>query len=333
MKIAYTLILTGIFVLATQTLKASEGEKVNKDSLKIINKKRKAFLKEFDYYVFIPKGSVGYFGEGESGKEKKKVENVNEFYMYNQELTNFNYLEFLYSLKNAGSPEYEKMLPDTNVWISDLSYNEPYVQHYFRHPAYQNYPVVGVSYEQAIAYCEWITDIFNNGPFNIFKKVNFRLPTELEWMYAAQGGLEYAEYPWGGPYIKNAVGQPLANCLLFGNEGISRDTLYKKNEEGEYEEVYIYRAHRGGYYMGVAGSLNDAADITAPGHSYNPNGYGLYNMAGNVSEMVLEEGITKGGSWKDPGYYLKNAVKQSYTGRNSSSSTRGFRMIMEVIEY
>ena len=333
MKQVYVLFFLFIYLFFGQVSWAQKSDKEVKDSIKTVEKKRKEFLKTFEYYVYIPPGTLEERVEEKDGNFETKKTPIKEFYMYSTELDNFGYLEFLYSLKNKGSKDYEKMLPDTNVWISDLSYNEPYVQHYFRHPAYMNYPVVGVSYEQATAYCEWITDIFNEGPFDTFKEVKFRLPTEAEWTYAARGGLLYSDYPWGGPYLRNAQGQALANCLMIGTENVYRDTLYKKNEEGDYEEVFIYRADGAGSYMGVAGALNDAADVTAPVTAYNPNGFGLYNMAGNVSEMVLEEGISKGGSWRDPGYYLKNDVHQTYEGRNSSSSKRGFRMIFEVIEY
>ena len=137
---------------------------------------------------------------------------------------------------------------------------------------------------------------------------------------------------WEGDFLTNADGDFKANCTTFTPENIYRDTLFQKNEFGAFEEVYIYRTHPGGF-NGVRGVLNDATDLTAPSKSYYPNGFGLYNMAGNVAEMVAEPGITHGGSWKDPGYYLQNSVKQYYTDVNKGANNIGFRYIMEVIEY
>ena len=144
--------------------------------------------------------------------------------------------------------------PDTLVWVRDFTYgfNEPLAD-YFWHPAYDNYPVVGVTWSQAKAFNAWRTQLMNNwrnsnGQSDVQR---FRLPTEAEWEYAARGGLELSPFPWGGPYMRNAQGCPLANF---------------KPMRGDYVED-------GGAYT---------VDIT----SYSPNDYGLYNMAGNVAEWT-----------------------------------------------
>ncbi|MBH13334.1 MAG: gliding motility lipoprotein GldK, partial [Leeuwenhoekiella sp.] len=151
--------------------------------------------------------------------------------------------------------EETKIYPDTTVWIKDFaySYNEPMHNDYFWHSAYDDYPVVGVSWQQAKAFCQWRTDNKNS-----YKKqrgqelVNrFRLPSEAEWEYAARGGLEGATYPWGGPYTKNDRGCFMAN----------------------------FKPLRGDYAA-------DQALYTVEADSYEPNDYDLYNMAGNVSEWV-----------------------------------------------
>lgn len=255
---------------------------------------------------------------------------VSSFYMDETEVTNVYWLEYLYWLSRvygADYPEiYDKALPDTLVWRSKLAYNEPYVNYYLRHPAYQDYPVVGVSWLQANDFCSWRTDRVNEailireglfdhypqqlnedhfstdaylaGQYESGKRVDglpdlnpdkdfrivrmedgillpsYRLPTEAEWEFAAYGlvGNSYQEliterriYPWDGHFVR---------------EGDNTSAYY-----GEFVANFV----RGrGDYMGVAGSLNDNADITAPVYSYQPNDYGLYNMAGNVSEWVMD---------------------------------------------
>ncbi|MCG8576803.1 MAG: SUMF1/EgtB/PvdO family nonheme iron enzyme [Flavobacteriales bacterium] len=323
-----------LFILAACTLTVqAKTSKMQLDSAKMVEKQRKKFIKQTDF-VYIPKGSFrkGLPPTKGSTESREEVVSVDEFYMINREITNIDYLEFLYWLKTQKDERLANMLPDTMVWRSKLAYNEPYVEYYLRHPAYRNYPIVGVSYNQAIAFCDWLSDRYNERPDKIYNKVRFRLPTEKEWEYAARGGLELSLYPWGGPYVRNAKGDFLANCQYFGESGICRDTLYTKNEKGEFEPISIYRVSPSSYYMGVPGQLNDNGDVTAPAISYAPNAYGLYNMAGNVAEMVMEEGVSCGGSWMDPAYYMQNHVRQYYKGKNSSSSKRGFRIVMEVID-
>ncbi|HPE34425.1 MAG TPA: SUMF1/EgtB/PvdO family nonheme iron enzyme [Bacteroidales bacterium] len=251
---------------------------------------------------------------------------VRSFYMDETEVTNLDYLEYLYWLRRVfvSYPEvYFKALPDTLVWRERLAYNEPLSQLYLRHPAYHNYPVVGVSWVQANDYCSWRSDrvnemllirqgILSENPaqedqdnFNTdaylagqyeglvnrpLEDLNpggtgtrrvrledgiilpkYRLPTEAEWEYAALGMVASYEnivqrnlYPWEGRMVRNTDG---------------------KNSYGEF--MSNFKRARGDY-MGVAGALNDGADITSPVGTFPPNDYGLYNMAGNVAEWVSD---------------------------------------------
>ena len=251
---------------------------------------------------------------------------VESFYMDETEIRNVDYREYLHWLRRVfiDYPEvYDRALPDTLVWRSRLAYNEPFVEYYLRHPAYNDYPVVGVSWVQASDYCLWRTDRVNEniliregilqmdphqvgeanfnteaylaGQYEGLVNQNlpslepgiderrvrmedgillpkYRLPTEAEWEYAAKAliGNTYEEriyedriYPWNGRNVRND----------------SRQNLGKMRAN--------FRRGKGDF-MGVAGDLNDNASITAPVRSYWPNDFGLYNVAGNVSEWVKD---------------------------------------------
>ena len=103
--------------------------------------------------------------------------------------------------------------PDTLVWIRDFSYsyNEPYTRNYFWHAAFDDYPVVGINWQQAKSFCHWRTHMWNSNKGDEPNTEEFRLPTETEWEWAARGGRVIAPYPWGGYYIRNAKGCLLAN--------------------------------------------------------------------------------------------------------------------------
>lgn len=227
-------------------------------------------------------------------------------FMSATEVTNFSYQEFLNHQKKG--IDLSHLLPDTLVWRDKIGYGEPYVEYYFRHPAYRDYPVVGVSKEQAEAFCLWLskqlTDFYRVNDKSDIDSVVVRLPTKREWMDAAKGGHDYYEYPWEGHNLRITEGKCQGNIRANFVRGK-------------------------GDYMGVAGSLNDNADVTAPVKSYWPNDYGLYNCAGNVAEMVSDDNVAMGGSWRSSGYDIKvtsemNALKPS--------SQIGFRYLVEVVK-
>jgi gliding motility-associated lipoprotein GldK len=219
--------------------------------------------------------------------------------------------------------------PDTLAWVHDFtySYNEPLTNMYFWHPGYDDYPVVGVSWKQARAFCIWRTNLRNGFLFTEGDSYeqNYRLPTESEWEYAARGGLDLSPYPWGGPYIRNNVG-----CFL-GN----------------------FKPLRGNY-------IDDGGLTTLRADSYNPNGYGLFCMAGNVAEwtsnaydesaynfmhdnsadyiyeakpddpIALKRKVIRGGSWKDVAYFLQTSSR-TYEYQDTAKCYIGFRCVVSYI--
>ncbi|MBE16412.1 MAG: gliding motility lipoprotein GldK [Dokdonia sp.] len=215
-----------------------------------------------------------------------------------------------------------KIYPDTTVWIKDFaySYNEPMHNDYFWHDAYGDYPVVGVSWMQAKAFCEWRT-LYKNAYQKERNRqfVNrFRLPGEAEWEFAARGGLEGGDYPWGGPYAKNDRGCFLAN----------------------------FKPLRGDYGA-------DQALYTVEVNAFEPNDFNLYNMAGNVSEWVASSydpnsyeymstinpnvndkdnrrKVIRGGSWKDVAYFIQ-VSSRDYEYQDSARSYIGFRTVQDFM--
>jgi len=218
--------------------------------------------------------------------------------------------------------------PDTLCWVRDFaySYNEPMAKKYFIHPAFGNYPVVGVNWKQATAFCEWRTHYMNSFLESKQRAAesNYRLPTEAQWEYAARGGRNQELYPWGGPYLRNKKGCLLANF---------------KPGRGNYPED-------GGFY-------------TVRADAYWPNDFGLYNMAGNVAEWTsslyheggyniqhdmnpdirwnakdsdpprMKRKVLRGGSWKDVGMFLQCGTR-AYEYQDTAKSYIGFRCVLDL---
>lgn len=240
---------------------------------------------------------------------------IQGFYISKGEVTNLQYREFLADLKRKGQMDKLKLAEiDSNNWTTELKWgNQKYVDYYHSHPAYNNYPVVNISKEGAELYCEWLTakyDSLSNGEL----KLTFRLPLYAEWIRAVKGSQMRSSYTWGGPYLRNTKGQVLANFLNFGSENITRN-----QETGQFEIT----TKEVGY------SFNGQADVIAPSISYWPNEFEIYNMNGNVAEMVSDQEIVAGGDWRSPGYDIRNESTRKYQG---ASVSVGFRVVASYAE-
>lgn len=219
--------------------------------------------------------------------------------------------------------------PDTLSWVRDFTYayNEPYMKMYFYHDGYGDYPVVGINWEQANAFCHWRTNFYNKAQIDNKRHIvqDYRLPTESEWEYAARGGRDLSMYPWGGNYIRTAKGCYMAN----------------------------FKPQRGNYTV-------DGHMVAAKVASFPPNNYGLYDMSGNVAEWtssafhesnysfvndlnpsyqynakasdpeIMKRKVIRGGSWKDIGFYLQCGTR-TYEYQTESRSYIGFRCVRSVI--
>ena len=218
------------------------------------------------------------------------------------ETSNKQYKTFLNSLEKSKNTSLLTIAQiDTLKWKDTLTYNEPYAQYYHSHNAYQNYPVVNISYEASKLFCEWLTEQYNSNPKRKFQKVLFRLPSEKEWITAAQAGDISAIYPWKGKELHNKTNQVMCN---YKQELQPPLVLNQKNIEN--------------------------TDITAPTKSYWKNNFGMYNMSGNVAEMIDEKGVLKGGSWKEDAEYLKIRTRNKYNGE--AQTFVGFRYFAEILE-
>lgn len=337
------LYLTLIILFSTAAYSFSQDE-----ALTGSNKRQVLFLpqskktpKEIRPYinnmVYIPSGSFNTLKPDFTGDEKSMVVSVASFYMSNAEVPNWLYREFCEDMTDSlGIEKASLFMPDTTCWMEDDGLVKPMTEYYFRHPAYDNYPVVGVSFAQANLFCEWLTNKVK-AMFAIYPKfeevtnqIEFRLPTEMEWEWAATGMRAQVNYPWGISYFpKDEKG----NLQIMANSGNLRDD--NENLVIEFE---------------LDGRL-----LTGEVYEYSPNDFGLYNMSGNVSEWVLDVyaeyynfnydlspsytsepegidkdsivGVVKGGSWMDsPGdlrIWSRKGVK-----RIEQQSTIGFRVIM-----
>jgi formylglycine-generating enzyme len=315
--------------------KGGKSAKIKKDigikSGEIVATSRPGYKQDTPYgMVLIPSGSF-MMGQADEDVAATQVNfnrrvTISSFYMDETEITNHEYRQFVTalmvdSLSVLGEEEImSKYYPDTTVWRKDFTYHngDPMLEYYYSHPAFDTYPVVGVSWKAARYFSDWRSSLYNDyrSKEGQFRSPKFRLPTEAEWEWAARGGRSSAKYPWGNPYVANGKGCYLAN----------------------------FKPQRGNYDA-------DGYPYTAPANAYNANDYNLYNMAGNVAEWTLDafadnstvtnwdmnpkndnadepRKIVRGGSWKDVSYYLETGTR-AWEMEDAKRSYIGFRCVVD----
>jgi formylglycine-generating enzyme required for sulfatase activity len=295
------------------------GDHQKADQLRTITE---AIAKETDredavaVYFDQPTGQTRPIESGFSIRELDKAMKPvgNNLYAAETELSNADYEQFMMDLLRQ--KEYDK-LDECKIQKTDwMAFLDPESQNLsaeliFKHghPDDSKMPVQNISHEAARLYCAWITEVYNQSTDKKkrFKKVRFRLPSESEWTTAAKGNTNStdAPYSWGGYFVRNSKGCYLGN---FNTQNEPPCTDCPDTTKG--------MAKDGGYF-------------TVPVASYFPNNFGLYNVHGNVAEMVNERGIAMGGSWNDSPADCTVNSKKIY---NQAAPTLGFRVFMEVIE-
>lgn len=266
------------------------------------------------HYVKVPAGKVYTNLEAaliNTRNPNPAKDSLPDFYISSTEVTNIQWKEFLMCLKQEGRmEEYKANLLDTTVWRQQLAYNEPYVNYYYQHPAYTDFPAVGMTLKQATTYANWLTEIFALKDQGV--KITFSVPTKKQWIRSARGE-STSVYPWGGPYLRNSKGCFLANFKTYDERFITRT-----NVDGEYTDTYQVWPYEG---------FNDEMTITSNANSYYPNQFGIYNMSGNVAELVSDDTVAMGGSWNDTGYDVRVESEQPAT---KPKSTIGFRVVAVI---
>ena len=289
---------------------------LSEKEIKANNKQKEKMLKDLinlneNQYAYIPSGSFKFDGEEIS---------VQAFQIQTTEVSNLEYRTFLFDLLiQDKKDDFLKALPlnqniKTKVIDGESKKLKPSDNLYFSHQYYKDYPVCNISREGAEMYCIWLTQevIKINIPKNKFKSFNaIRIPTQVEWVYAASSRGKQYPYAWDGEFIRNSKGLFLANHTAFN---------YKIDHPG-FEQP--------GYH-------------TIKGKLLAPNSLGLYNLCGNVAEMVeyieilnndgkksiskVEIG-TAGGGWMDNEEEVKILAIDKYYGLKEANPNIGFRVV------
>lgn len=254
-----------------------------------------------DGYSFVPSGRILLESDTVS---------VQGFFMMKGEVSNFDYKEFLMYLKsNNRMMEYYAALPDSTQW--EKHQLTPFKNTYFSHPVYRTYPVVNITKKQAQAYCDFLTEVWQKNTNN--KKIKFRLPLKAEFLRASYGEDLHRTYPWKGEYLRDGKGCYMSNFATVSSEDISRN-----QKSGKLEVVKDKQPN-----------YKEGAMFTASVISYSPNEWGLYNLSGNVSEMIADGPVALGGNWNSPGYDVRC---ESAIPFNDANPYVGFRPVMTYVK-
>jgi len=235
-----------------------------------------------------------------------KIEN--NLYADKYETSINDYKLFLFDMKKNGK-DYSNLTYDSTKWTSGIVNYQALQDYYFNDNAYINYPVVSISYDAALEFCNWLTKKYNSDSKKKYKKVVFRLPTEKEFIKAASSGSDTKKtlYPWGNT-LMDSKHQKRCNFGILHQEDISYDGKTFK-------------------YNHPANSFDNSVEGI---NSYSPNKYGVYNIVGNVSEMIQAKNYAMGGDFLSTGYDVRITSKKEFKDKDIFV---GFRVYMEILEY
>ena len=230
-------------------------------------KKTSSFFLLFFVYLFKSYAQVKELRANVIEKEIVKVNDT--LYAFRYETSNFEYNIFLNAIAKKDSALYKMYRIDSLKWMEEL-HLEAFAKYYHWHPSFNNYPALCMSYGGAVAYCNWLTEIYTNDPARKFRKVSFVLPTEQEWELAAIGNGKNITYPWGTNSVRNTrnekwLGAFMANYRRIGDASIVSDNEGKPVLRPIDPEV-------------ESGSLRDDAILTSDVRSFWPNSIGIYNQ-------------------------------------------------------
>ncbi len=267
----------------------------------LVNQKKHPLL-QFETtkdFVEIPAGPV---------RIKDVQQEVKAFAIAKYEVTNRQYREFLEDLKNQNKTEVLQLAQFRIDQWQQTDVDTALQNVYHTYQGFDDFPVVNITRQGAELYCQWLTEKLKKEQKS-GKEVVFRLPTRQEWIRAARGENLYATYAWGRPYLIGANGYFLCNFRRIGSERIHFDETTQSYEVILSEDKMLM--------------LMDKVD------AYAPNDFGLYNVCGNVAEMIAEPGKAVGGSWHGPGYDVR---VESIQNIPEASPYVGFRPVMVITE-
>lgn len=248
---------------------------------------------------------------------EKSMRQVNDsLYAHETEVSNRMYTNFLEELKNNGDTAMSRqLLPDSNQWFYVGS--NFLISTYHRSEKYADYPVVNISQDAAKYYCKWLTLHYNKWDDRKYKKVIFRLPAnDAEWAQAARGILPFnAKYPWGKDAFQNHLGAYYCNFNRLVQNPPDTNRAAVNNGINE-----------------IVGHISRGNFLLCPVKSFAPNSIGLYNMCGNIAEMLELEKRTKGGGWDSDSKFMSINALDEYNGKTTPNPYTGFRVFMQVIE-
>lgn len=282
--------------------------------------------------VSVPSGTF-HMGQADEDVAASQINfnkqvTIGAFFMDDTEITNNEYRQFTQNIQESSEIDLPTgysiadLMPDTTVWTRDYTHHmgDPLVTYYWSHPAFDNYPVVGVDWHSAKYFCEWRTSYLNRWRADNELPVmpNFRLPSEAEWEYASRGGRDMAKYPWGNPYIRNAKG-----CLLAN---------FKPGRGNYFDDGYAYTSEAGTYFANEYG-LYDMAGNAAEWceDAYNPSAMPLtWDLNPTYFDPNVPFKVIRGGSWKDIAYYLETGTR-SFEHQDTARASIGFRCAMTYL--